>query len=185
MAEFMYEETGIEGLKIISPIVAEDHRGYFLKSFEKNLLKNIGIDLNVTEINESKSSKGVLRGLHMQKEYPQAKLIRVLEGEIYDVAVDLRKDSPTFGQWRGVILSRENRKMYYVPKGFAHGFLALSEQVVITYTCDGEYVPEDEKGLIWNDEDLKIDWPLERVEEVILSEKDKKWSTYKEFCELK
>lgn len=181
MQKFEYEDTGIEGLKIIKPIIAEDKRGYFLKSYEKDCLEQIGITLEVSEINESKSKKGVLRGLHFQKRFPQAKLIRAEQGEIFDVAVDLRMGSPTYGQWRGVYLSAENRSMYFLPKGFAHGFLTVSDFAVITYTCDGKYRPDDEGGIAWDDPVVGVNWPADRVSQIILSEKDCAWGSFEAF----
>lgn len=180
MQKFNYEETSIEGLKIVYPIIAEDSRGYFLKSFEKKSMEKIGIVMNVSEINESMSSKGVIRGIHFQKEHPQAKLIRVEEGEIFDVAVDLRKESISFGNWVGVRLSKINKKMFYLPKGFGHGFLTLSDTAIITYTCDGDYLPNDEVGIRWDDTSLKINWPLQEVPDIILSDKDKKWPHFED-----
>lgn len=178
MRKFKTEETGIDGLKVVYPHFFGDDRGYFLKSFEKRELEDAGIFINITEINESKSYKNVLRGLHIQKKFPQAKLIRVEEGEIYDVAVDLRKNSPTYGKWRGVYLSKENRKMIFLPKGFAHGFFTVSEEAIATYVCDGEYIPEDESGIRWDDEHLKIEWPFDNNEILVLSEKDKQWGSF-------
>ena len=142
------------------------------------LFKENGLDYTFVQDNESKSKKGVLRGLHFQKTYPQAKLVRVLEGEVFDVAVDLRKDSKTYGKWVGVILSSENKRQFMIPRGFAHGFVVLSESATFTYKCDEFYHPEDEGGLMWNDEDINIEWPYEG--EVLLSEKDKNHPSLKE-----
>ena len=129
--------------------------------------------------NQSKSSKGVLRGLHFQKEHPQGKLVRVLSGEVYDVAVDLRKNSKTFGKYFGVRLSDENKKQFYIPKGFAHGFVVLSDEAVFAYKCTDFYHPNDEGGLIYNDPDIGIDWPVEGID-LIMSDKDTKWKGLKE-----
>ena len=180
MQKFEYEETPLKDLKIIYSRFIEDERGYFLKSFEKESLKAIGVDIKVSEINESKSARGVLRGLHFQKKHPQAKLVRVISGEIFDVGVDLREGSVTYGQWYGVVLSETNRKMLYLPKGFAHGFLTLSENAVITYTCEGEYIPEDDCGICWNDEEIGVHWPISEDMKLVLSEKDRQWKTLKE-----
>lgn len=165
-------KTEIDGVYIIEPKVFGDNRGYFFEAYnEKEFIEN-GLDYKFVQDNESKSKKGVLRGLHFQKQYPQAKLVRVLDGEVFDVAVDLRKDSKTYGKWVGVILSSENKRQFMIPRGFAHGFVVLSESATFTYKCDEFYHPEDEGGLMWNDEDININWPYEG--EVLLSEKDKR-----------
>lgn len=171
-------KTGIEGVYIIEPKVFGDNRGYFFESYNEKEFKENGLDYIFVQDNQSKSKKGVLRGLHFQKTYPQAKLVRVLEGEVFDVAVDLRKDSKTYGKWVGVILSSENKRQFMIPRGFAHGFVVLSESATFTYKCDEFYHPEDEGGLMWNDEDINIEWPYEG--EVLLSEKDKKHPSLKE-----
>lgn len=171
-------KTEIEGVYIIEPKVFGDNRGYFFESYNEKEFKENGLDYTFVQDNESKSKKGVLRGLHFQKTYPQAKLVRVLEGEVFDVAVDLRKDSKTYGKWVGVILSSENKRQFMIPRGFAHGFVVLSESATFTYKCDEFYHPEDEGGLMWNDEDINIEWPYEG--EVLLSEKDKKHPSLKE-----
>ena len=175
-------KTEIEGVYIIEPKVFGDNRGYFFESYNEKEFKENGLDYTFVQDNESKSKKGVLRGLHFQKTYPQAKLVRVLEGEVFDVAVDLRKDSKTYGKWVGVILSSENKRQFMIPRGFAHGFVVLSESATFTYKCDEFYHPEDEGGLMWNDEDINIEWPYEG--EVLLSEKDKKHPSLKE-CKIK
>ena len=171
-------KTEIEGLYIIEPKVFGDHRGYFFESYNEKEFKENGLDYTFVQDNQSKSKKGVLRGLHFQKTYPQAKLVRVLEGEVFDVAVDLRKNSKTYGKWVGVILSSENKRQFMIPRGFAHGFVVLSETATFTYKCDEFYHPEDEGGLMWNDEDINIEWPFEG--EVLLSDKDKKHPSFKE-----
>ena len=171
-------KTEIEGLYIIEPKVFGDHRGYFFESYNEKEFKENGLDYTFVQDNQSKSKKGVLRGLHFQKTYPQAKLVRVLEGEVFDVAVDLRKNSKTYGKWVGVILSSENNRQFMIPRGFAHGFVVLSETATFTYKCDEFYHPEDEGGLMWNDEDINIEWPFEG--EVLLSDKDKKHPSFKE-----
>ena len=139
----------------------------------------MGLDYDFVQDNQSYSTKGVLRGLHFQKQYPQAKLVRVLEGEVFDVAVDLRKDSPTYGKWYGVTLSAENKKMFMIPRGFAHGFLVLSDTAVFSYKCDDFYHPNDEGGIMYNDPDIGVEWPKIGAE-YILSEKDKKYPGFKE-----
>lgn len=171
-------KTEIEGVYIIEPKVFGDNRGYFFESYNEKEFKENGLDYTFVQDNQSKSKKGVLRGLHFQKTYPQAKLVRVLEGEVFDVAVDLRKDSKTYGKWVGVILSSENKRQFMIPRGFAHGFVVLSESATFTYKCDEFYHPEDEGGLMWNDENINIEWPYEG--EVLLSEKDKKHPSLKE-----
>jgi len=158
---------------------AKDDRGYFVETYNQNDFKEAGLDMVFVQDNQSKSSKGVLRGLHFQKEHPQGKLVRVLSGEVYDVAVDLRKNSKTFGKYFGVRLSDENKKQFYIPKGFAHGFVVLSDEAVFAYKCTDFYHPNDEGGLIYNDPDIGIDWPVEGIE-LIMSDKDTKWKGLKE-----
>ena len=175
---FKFIETDIKDVYIIEPKVYGDNRGYFLETYKEESFKQAGLEYIFVQDNESKSKKGVLRGLHFQKTYPQAKLVRVSEGEVFDVAVDLRKDSPTYGKWVGVILSAENKKQFMIPRGFAHGFVVLSETATFCYKCDELYHPEDEGGIMYNDEDINIVWPFEG--EVLLSEKDKKHPTLKE-----
>jgi dTDP-4-dehydrorhamnose 3,5-epimerase len=172
MGKFKFTETGIEGLIIIEPTVFGDNRGYFMETYQEEEFKSAGIPTNFVQDNQSKSKKGVFRGLHFQNKNPQGKLVRVLEGEVYDVGVDLRSDSPTFGQHYGVLLSGENNKQFYVPEGFAHGFVVLSETATFTYKCTRLYDPTDEGGLRWNDPTLAIDWNIPE-DEVLLSEKDK------------
>lgn len=180
MGKFKKMETGIEGLYVIEPTVFEDNRGFFMETYSKKDFEEIGITYEFVQDNHSKSSKGVLRGLHFQKEFPQAKLVRVIKGEVYDVAVDLRKDSKTYGRYYGVLLSEENKKQFMIPRGFAHGFLVTSEEAEFVYKCDDFYHPGDEGGFIWNDENIGIKWPLDKVgglENIIQSEKDKKWNS--------
>ncbi len=179
MGKFKKKETGIEGLYVIEPTVFEDNRGFFMETYNKKDFKEIGIDTEFVQDNQSKSIKGVLRGLHFQKEFPQAKLVRVIKGEVYDVAVDLRKDSKTYGKYYGVTLTEKNRLQFFIPRGFAHGFLVLSEEAEFTYKCDDLYHPNDEGGIIWNDKKINIQWPLEKVggiSNLIQSDKDKKWT---------
>lgn len=170
--------TEIEGAYIIESKVFGDNRGYFMETYNENEFKANGLNYTFVQDNQSKSKKGVLRGLHFQKTYPQAKLVRVLEGEVLDVAVDLRKGSKTYGKWVGVVLSEENKKMFMIPRGFAHGFVVLSETATFAYKCDEFYHPEDEGGIAWNDPDIAINWQYEG--EPLLSEKDKKHPTLKE-----
>lgn len=171
--------TPIKDLVVIEPKVFEDSRGYFFEAYNKNTFHELGLDYDFVQDNQSYSTKGVLRGLHFQKQYPQAKLVRVLEGEVFDVAVDLRKDSPTYGKWYGVTLSAENKKMFMIPRGFAHGFLVLSDTAVFSYKCDDFYHPNDEGGIMYNDPDIGVEWPKIGAE-YILSEKDKKHPGFKE-----
>lgn len=165
--------TPIKDLVVIEPKVFGDERGYFYEAYNKNTFHELGLDYDFVQDNQSFSRKGVLRGLHFQKQFPQAKLVRVIEGEVFDVAVDLRKDSTTFGKWYGVTLSGENKKMFMIPRGFAHGFLVLSETAVFSYKCDDFYHPNDEGGIIYNDSNIGIEWP-EIDCELVLSDKDKK-----------
>ena len=171
--------TPIKDLVVIEPRVFGDERGYFYEAYNKNTFHELGLDYDFVQDNQSFSRKGVLRGLHFQKQFPQAKLVRVIEGEVFDVAVDLRKDSPTFGKWYGVTLSGENKKMFMIPRGFAHGFLVLSETAVFSYKCDDFYHPNDEGGIMYNDTDIGVEWPKIDTE-YILSEKDKKHPGFKE-----
>ncbi|MDB3085907.1 dTDP-4-dehydrorhamnose 3,5-epimerase [Clostridioides difficile] len=182
MGKFNFIKTKIEGLYIVEPNVFCDERGYFMESYNKKDFTEFGLDMCFVQDNESSSRKGVLRGMHFQNRYPQGKLVRVTEGEVFDVAVDLRKDSQTFGEWEGVILSDKNKKQFYIPEGFAHGFLVLSEKAVFTYKCTNYYHPEFESGFLWNDKQVSIDWPLEEIEKILLSEKDKKQKSFKEIC---
>lgn len=165
------KKTPIEGLLIVEPKVFGDDRGYFMETYNAPEFKAKGIPYDFVQDNQSKSKKGVLRGLHYQISHPQAKLVRVLEGEVFDVAVDLRKNSPTYGKWFGVVLSGENKKMFMIPRGFAHGFVVLSEEATFTYKCDDVYHPNDEGGIPWNDPTIGIEWPYEG--EPLLSDKDK------------
>lgn len=166
-------ETKIEGLVILEPKVFGDERGYFMETFEESRFNDTVTKTHFIQDNESKSSRGVLRGLHFQAPpFAQAKLVRVIEGEVLDVAVDLRKDSPTYGQYESVVLSGENKKQYFVPRGFAHGFIVLSETAIFSYKVDNSYSPNHDGGLLWNDPALNINWEVER-ELIQLSEKDK------------
>lgn len=162
----------IEGLCIIEPAVHGDERGYFMETYKESDFAAAGLDYKFVQDNQSSSKKGVLRGLHFQKTHPQAKLVRVLSGEVFDVAVDLRKNSETYGKWAGVLLSAENHRQFMIPRGFAHGFLVVSDYAEFAYKCDDFYHPDDEGGIMWNDPDIGIDWG--DVSGVILSEKDKK-----------
>ena len=172
MGNFVFHRTALEGVVVIEPRVFGDNRGYFMETYKESDFAEAGLCYRWVQDNQSGSRKGVLRGLHFQKKYPQAKLVRVIRGEVYDVAVDLRKGSATYGQWVGALLSGENKKQFLIPRGFAHGFVVLSDTAEFTYKCDELYHPEDEGGIAWDDPDIGIDWP--EVGELILSEKDKK-----------
>mgnify|MGYP003290889730 CR=1 FL=1 len=171
-------KTEIDGVIIIEPKVFGDNRGYFMETYNENDFKENGLNYNFVQDNQSKSKAGVLRGLHFQKNHPQAKLVRVLDGEVFDVAVDLRKNSKTYGKWVGVTLSGENKKQFMIPRGFAHGFVVLSETATFAYKCDDFYHPDDEGGIIWNDPDIGIKWPFKG--EVLLSDKDIKLPLFKD-----
>ena len=179
MGKITVTTTPIEGLKVITPAVFGDNRGYFMETYNIADFKEAGIDSVFVQDNQSASKKGVIRGLHFQIQYPQAKLVRVIKGRVFDVAVDMRKGSATYGQWYGLELSEENKKMFYIPEHFAHGFLVLSDFAEFTYKCTELYHPNDEGGIIYNDPDIGIKWPTEGLE-LIFSEKDKKWPTLKE-----
>ncbi len=176
MGNFNFNETDLKGVYIIEPKVYGDSRGYFMETYNANDFKEAGLNMVFVQDNQSKSKKGVLRGLHFQIKHPQGKLVRVLSGSVFDVCVDIRKGSPTFGKWHGVILTGENKKQFYVPAGCAHGFLVLSDEAEFAYKCTDFYHPEDEGGIIWNDPAIGIEWPLEGIGEVLLSDKDKKLS---------
>lgn len=175
MGKITVETCEIEGLKIITPTVFGDARGYFMESYNYNDFKAAGIPEVFVQDNQSASKKGVLRGLHFQKQFPQDKLVRVIKGEVYDVAVDLREGSETFGKWYGVLLSEENKKQFFIPKNFAHGFLVLSDYAEFCYKCTDFYHPDDEGGLIYNDPDIGVQWPIPEGMELVMSEKDTKW----------
>ena len=184
---------GIEGLYVITPAVHGDNRGYFMETYSQRDMEEAGIDIVFVQDNQSGSTKGVLRGLHFQKQFPQTKLVRVIKGRVFDVAVDLRSESKTYGKWYGVELTEENKKQFLIPKGFAHGFLVLSDFAEFCYKCDDFYHANDEGGLAWNDPAIGIKWPelvgeykgnadsegyaLEDGTLLNLSDKDKKWDT--------
>jgi len=179
---FEFKRLEIPDAMLVKPKVFGDERGFFMETYKKADFEEVGIRGEFIQSNHSRSTYGVLRGLHFQKEpYAQGKIVRCVRGVIYDVAVDLRRGSPTFGKYVGVILSEFNRYQLYVPRGFAHGFLVLSEVAEVTYKVDNIYAPDHEGGLIWNDPDVGIKWPME--DRLILSEKDEKWPTLKELIE--
>lgn len=193
MGQIKVTTCPIEGLYIIEPTVHGDSRGYFVETYNKKDMEEAGLTMDFVQDNQSCSTKGVLRGLHFQKEFPQGKLVRVIKGSVFDVAVDLRKNSPTYGQWYGVELTEENKKQFYISPGFAHGFLVLSDIAEFCYKCTDFYHPGDEGGLAWNDPAIGIQWPELKGEypdsaladgytlsdgtKLNLSEKDQKWLT--------
>ena len=172
------ENTDLDGVFLVKPTIHKDDRGYFFESYRDDKFKNCGLSLKFCQENQTKSNKGTLRGLHYQLRYPQGKLVRVSLGEVYDVAVDVRLNSPTFGQYYGTILSDHNHLQLYVPPGFAHGYIVRSETAIFQYKCTDYYNPLDEAALLWNDPDLAIIWP--EVEEVKLSKKDSNALSLKE-----
>ena len=174
MGKITVTPCDIEGLYVIEPTVFKDERGYFVETYNQNDMKEAGLDMVFVQDNQSMSTRGVLRGLHFQKQFPQGKLVRVVRGKVFDVAVDLRSDSKTYGKWFGVELSAENMKQFYIPEGFAHGFLVLSDEAEFCYKCTDFYHPGDEGGLAWNDPEIGVEWPLEEGVALIISEKDKK-----------
>ena len=196
-----YNVGGIEGLCVITPNKHGDNRGYFMETYNANDMKEAGLDYLFVQDNQSMSSKGVLRGLHFQKQYPQMKLVRAIRGEVFDVVVDLREGSATYGKWYGVLLTEENCKQFLIPKGFAHGFLVLSDYAEFCYKCDDFYHPNDEGGLAWNDPEIGIEWPqltgeyrgsasaegytLADGTELNLSEKDQQWLGLKDTFHFK
>lgn len=191
LGQITVTKTEIDGLLIVEPQVHKDDRGFFMETYNQKDMQEAGLDMIFVQDNHSMSVRGVLRGLHFQKQYPQGKLVRVIRGEVFDVAVDLRENSPTFGKWHGIILSEENKKQFYISEGFAHGFLVLSETAEFLYKVTDFYRPGDESGLAWNDPEIGIEWPqvtgtyrgnadsegysLEDGTPLILSEKDKYW----------
>ena len=175
MGKFSVETCEIEGLKVITPTAFGDARGYFMESYQANDFKELGIDTVFVQDNQSSSTKGVLRGMHYQINFPQDKLVRVISGEVYDAVVDLRKGSPTYGNSFGVVLSAENRKQLFIPKGFAHGFLVLSDTAEFFYKVSDFYHPNDEGGLVWNDPEVGIDWPVKDEALLNIIERDRNW----------
>lgn len=185
MGKFKRIDTSIEGVCIVEPTVFGDDRGYFMETYSETEFAEIGITNKFVQDNQSKSKKGVLRGLHFQKVNSQAKIVRVIKGAVYDVAVDLRPGSPTYGKYEGVMLTAENKKMFMIPRGFAHGFLVVSDEAEFVYKCDDIYNHAAEGGLKWDDPDVNIAWPMEGIsqDELLTSEKDGKWPSLKELKE--
>jgi dTDP-4-dehydrorhamnose 3,5-epimerase len=172
--------TALPDVALVEPQVFGDSRGYFMETYNAREFERLGLGSRFVQDNQSGSQQGVLRGLHYQLGRPQAKLVRVVRGTVFDVAVDLRRGSPTFGRWAGEILSEQNRRMLYVPEGFAHGFYVLSEQAEFAYKCSEYYAPEEERGLIWNDPTLAIAWPIPADAVPILSGKDSRYPRLQE-----
>lgn len=175
MGKIKVTKCDIEGLCVIEPTVFKDERGYFMETYNENDFKEAGLNMKFVQDNQSMSVRGVLRGLHFQKQYPQGKLVRVVRGKVFDVAVDLREGSPTYKKWYGVELSDENKKQFYIPEGFAHGFLVLADEAEFLYKCTDFYHPGDEGGIMWNDPEIDIEWPFEDGVELVISEKDMNW----------
>lgn len=180
MPKFTFLPTRIKGLCRVRPFFTQDARGYFLKSFERDAFRAQGIDMDIQESFETWSRKGVLRGLHFQSKAPQAKLIRALQGRIFDVTVDLRRGSDTFGQWEGFMLDDEERCALYIPPGFAHGFLVVSEKAQVSYQCAGAYLAREDTGVVWNDPDICVQWPLHLVDGIVLSPRDQSLPSLRE-----
>ncbi len=178
IGNFTFCHMSLKDLKMIETKSHVDHRGNNVETYNQDIFQQGGIEAAFVQENQSLSTKGVLRGLHFQRNHPQGKLVRVLLGEVYDVAVDLRKDSPTYGQWEGVFLSEENGRMLYIPEGFAHGILALAEVTLFSYKCTDFRFPEEEDGIMYNDPSLGIQWPSEKVESIILSDRDQKLTSF-------
>ena len=172
IGNFVFKKTSINGVYIIEPKKYGDDRGYFMETYKKDVFDEAGLVYNFVQDNQSRSKKGVLRGLHFQKTFPQSKLVRCIEGEVFDVCVDLRKGSSTYGKWEGVVLSAEKGNQFMIPRGFAHGFLVLTETATFCYKVDELYHPEDEGGIAYNDPTIDIKWPI--VDKILLSEKDEK-----------
>ena len=180
MGKITVTPCDIEGLYVIEPTVFKDERGYFVETYNQNDMKEAGLDMVFVQDNQSMSTRGVILGLHFQKQFQQGKLVKVVRGKVFDVAVDLRSDSKTYGKWFGVELSAENMKQFYIPEGFAHGFLVLSDEAEFCYKCTDFYHPGDEGGLAWNDPEIGVEWPLEEGVDLIISEKDQKWKGLKD-----
>lgn len=181
MGKITVETCHIEGLKVITPTVFGDNRGYFMETYNYNDFKEAGIDQVFVQDNQSASKGGVLRGMHFQKNFPQDKLVRVIKGEVFDAVIDLRPGSKTFGQWYGVLLSEENKKQFFIPKNFAHGFVVLSDYAEFCYKCTDFYHADDEGGIAFDDPEVGIEWPIPEGMELTLSEKDKKWGTLADY----
>lgn len=185
MGQIKINKCHIEGLYIIEPTVHGKDREYFMETYNQKYMEKLGLNMVFVQDNQSTSKKGVLRGLHIQKNFPQGKLVRVIKGSVFDVAVDLRKNSNTFGKWFGIILSHKNKKQIYIPEGFAHGFFVLSDTAELVFKVTTHYMPDDEICLAWNDPDIGIKWPFIDKNSIILSEKDRNNFTIKELIKNK
>ena len=184
MGQIKVSKCPIEGLYVIEPAVHGDSRGYFMETYNQKDMEEAGLTMKFVQDNQSCSTKGVLRGLHFQKEFPQGKLVRVIKGTVFDVAVDLRSGSETYGKWFGIELSEENKKQFYISEGFAHGFLVLSDVAEFCYKVTDFYHPGDEGGLAWNDPEIGVDWPMPEgmtEKDLIISEKDQHWGGIREY----
>ena len=184
MGKIKVTACDIEGLYVIEPAVFHDERGYFMETYNQNDFKEAGLDMVFVQDNQSMSVRGVLRGLHFQKQFPQGKLVRAVRGSVFDVAVDLRPGSETYGKWFGVVLSAENKKQFFIPKNFAHGFIVLSDSAEFAYKCTDFYHPNDEGGLKWDDPEIGVEWPMPEgmtKEELTISDKDQKWGSFSEY----
>lgn len=181
MSKFEFVKMKAFGMYLIKPTVFGDNRGYFMETYNFNEFKSNGLDMLFVQDNQSKSKKGVLRGLHFQTRHPQGKLVRVTKGEVFDVGVDIRPKSETFGMWDGAVLSEENKYQLYIPEGFAHGFLVLSESAEFVYKCTDLYDPGYEGGISWDDPDINIKWPIDEKMEILLSEKDKRHQSFRNY----
>ena len=184
MGQIKVTKASIEGLYIIEPTVHGDERGYFVETYNQKDMCEAGLSMIFVQDNQSMSTKGVLRGLHFQKQYPQGKLVRVIQGKVFDVAVDLREGSETFGKWFGVTLTAENKKQFFIPKNFAHGFIVLSDSAEFCYKCTDFYHPNDEGGLLWSDPDIGVEWPMPEgmsKSDLIISDKDRVWGGISEY----
>lgn len=179
--KFKFEQTDIEGLTVVYPFIYNDERGYYKKYYEVSEFKQAGLPISYAESSDIFSNKGVIRGLHYQKKYSQGKLLHVIMGRIFDVALDLRPNSITFGKWKTFELSGEENKMIYIPPGFAHGFMTLEDNTYFSYQCSNIYDPESCGGILWNDPYLNIPWPIENIEKIIITDKDLKWPTFNEY----
>lgn len=185
MSKFIFSQTPLSGMYVISPTVFGDSRGYFMETYNYQEFCEAGLGVQFVQDNQSRSKKGVLRGLHFQTKNPQGKLVRVIRGEVFDVGVDIRKGSKTYGQWYGEVLSDENKKQLYIPEGFAHGFLVLSDIAEFVYKCTRLYDPSGEGGLRWDDPDIAVQWPIAPDMKILLSDKDKVQPSFREYSEAR
>lgn len=181
MSNFSFSEMAIPGAYVITSFYSEDNRGSFVKSFEKDIFAENGIEFHCNEDFISHSTKNVIRGMHFQLHHPQAKLVGVISGKVYDVIVDLREESPTFGKWAGVYLSAQNRTSLYIPRGCAHGFIALSDDSIVSYKCDGKYDKATDTGILYSDPEIAIEWPIMDLSKAVIGARDQKQMTFADF----